>query len=68
MLMVSETLSNAQMAQFAQMAFGDVADAKQQLVQLADTSEDKDIVIGSVVLEAHMTPCPMAVRFSHSMT
>jgi diguanylate cyclase (GGDEF)-like protein len=54
----TETLSNAQMANFAKRAFGDIPDAKQRLVALACTSPDPDIVIGSMVLESHITPLP----------
>jgi diguanylate cyclase (GGDEF)-like protein len=53
-----ETLSNSQMANFARRAFGDAPDAKQRLIELAHTCEQKDIVIGSVVLESHITELP----------
>jgi diguanylate cyclase (GGDEF)-like protein len=53
-----ETLSNNQMTSFAMRAFGDDADAKQQLIGLACTCEQKDIVIGSMVLESHVTELP----------
>jgi diguanylate cyclase (GGDEF)-like protein len=53
-----ETLSNNQMANFAKRAFGDRADAKKQLVKLAVSTEKKDIVVGSVVLESHITELP----------
>jgi diguanylate cyclase (GGDEF)-like protein len=53
-----ETLSNNQMANFAKRAFGEEADAKQQLVKLAYACEQKDIVVGSVVLESHITALP----------
>jgi diguanylate cyclase (GGDEF)-like protein len=53
-----ETLSNAQMANFAKRAFGEDADAKQQLVALAHSCDQKDIVVGSVVLESHITKLP----------
>jgi diguanylate cyclase (GGDEF)-like protein len=51
----TESLCNAQMTNFAKQAFGDSCDAKQQLVRLAYASEEKDIVVGSVVLESHVT-------------
>jgi diguanylate cyclase (GGDEF)-like protein len=54
----NETLSNSQMVNFAKRAFGDIVDAKQQLVKLAHACEQKDIVIGSVVLESHITELP----------
>jgi diguanylate cyclase (GGDEF)-like protein len=54
----TETLSNAQMTNFAKLAFGDFPAAKQQLVDLAFTSTEKDIIIGSLVLEAHITKLP----------
>jgi diguanylate cyclase (GGDEF)-like protein len=53
-----ETLSNNQMASFAKRAFGDQRDAKQQLIKLAYACEHKDIVVGSVVLESHITDLP----------
>ena len=53
-----ETLSNAQMANFARLAFGEAADAQQQLINLAYASEQKDLVVGSVVLESHITQLP----------
>ncbi len=53
-----ETLSNSQMASFAKRAFGDDTDAKQQLIKLAFACEQKDIVVGSVVLESHITELP----------
>ncbi len=54
----TETLCNAQMLKFAQLAFGEVPNAKQQLVSLAFASAQKDIVVGSIVLEAHFTTLP----------
>jgi diguanylate cyclase (GGDEF)-like protein len=56
----TETLCNSQMTSFAKMAFGDEPNAKQQLVNLAYASAQKDIVIGSVVFEAHITELPDA--------
>jgi diguanylate cyclase (GGDEF)-like protein len=54
----TETLSNAQMANFAKLAYGDDLSAKQQLVKTAYASAQKDIVIGSIVLESHITTLP----------
>ncbi len=54
----TETLSNAQMANFAKLAFGDFPAAKQQLINLAYASTEKDITIGALVLEAHITKLP----------
>ena len=54
----TETLCNAQMTRFAKLAYGDLPDAKQQLVNVAYASAQKDIVIGSVVFEAHITELP----------
>ncbi len=54
----TETLSNAQMLHFAKLAFGDTPMAKQQLIELAYGSVETDIVIGSVVLESHITKLP----------
>jgi diguanylate cyclase (GGDEF)-like protein len=51
----NETLSNAQLADFAERAFGNEADSKQKLVKLAYGCDQKDIVIGPVVLESHIT-------------
>jgi diguanylate cyclase (GGDEF)-like protein len=53
-----ESLSNAQMTNFAHMAFGDVPNAKQQLIHLAQASTEKDIVVGTIVLEPHITQLP----------
>jgi diguanylate cyclase (GGDEF)-like protein len=53
-----ETLCNAQMTKFATLAFGDVKDAKQRMVDLALASAEQDIVIGSIVLESHVTALP----------
>ncbi len=52
------SLSNAQMTNFAHLAFGEVPNAKQQLIQLAYASTEKDIVVGSIVLEPHITKLP----------
>ncbi len=53
-----ETLCNTQMTNFAKQAFGEVFDAKKQLVKLAYSCDQKDIVIGPLVLESHITPLP----------
>jgi diguanylate cyclase (GGDEF)-like protein len=53
-----ETLCNSQMSNFAKRAFGEVFDAKQQLVKLAYACDQKDLVIGPVVFESHITPLP----------
>ena len=52
----AETLWNGQMANFAKMAIGDHPGARQQLIDLAYASKQTDIVVGSVVLESHITP------------
>jgi diguanylate cyclase (GGDEF)-like protein len=54
----NESLSNAQMTNFAHLAFGDVPHAKQQLIHLAQASTEKDIVVGTIVLEPHITKLP----------
>ncbi len=54
----TETLSNAQMAHFTKAAFGDAAGAKQKLIELAFASSEKDIVLGDIILEAHVTELP----------
>ena len=54
----TESLSNSQMSHFSKLAYGDIPTAKQQLIALAYASVETDIVIGSVVLEAHITQLP----------
>ena len=54
----TESLSNSQMSYFSRLAYGDIPTAKQQLIALAYASIETDIVIGSVVLEAHITQLP----------
>ena len=54
----TEALWNAQLSQFARLAFGEDETARQQLVELAYASEQKDLTVGSVVLESHITPLP----------
>ena len=50
-----ETLSNEQMSHFARLAFGNQHGSKQKLIKLACATQQKDIVIGSTVLEQHVT-------------
>jgi diguanylate cyclase (GGDEF)-like protein len=54
----TETLSNAQMLNFARLAFGYEAGAKDRLIATALASKEKDIVFEAVILESHMTPLP----------
>jgi diguanylate cyclase (GGDEF)-like protein len=54
----TESLWNAQMTNFAKLAFGDILEAKQRLIQLAYASDQKDIVVGSAVFESHITMLP----------
>lgn len=56
----TEPLCNAQMSHFAKLAFGDAPEAKQRLVDLAYASAEKDIVVGSMVFEAHISTLPDA--------
>ncbi len=51
----SETLSNEQMSYFANLAFADAKDAKRQLIDLILNCNEQDIVLGSSVLEHHVT-------------
>ncbi len=51
----SESLANRQMSQFAQLAFGDLADSKRKLIEIAFASEKQDIFLGEMVLERHVT-------------
>ena len=51
----NETLSNEQMSHFSRLAFGDQPNSKQELIKLACATDQKDIVIGSTVLEQHIT-------------
>ena len=50
-----ETLSNEQMSHFARLTFGNQHGSKQKLIKLACATQQKDIVIGSTVLEQHVT-------------
>jgi diguanylate cyclase (GGDEF)-like protein len=54
----AETLWNAQLSNFATMAFGEEGDARTRLVQLAYASDQQDLVLESVILESHITPLP----------
>ncbi len=49
------SLANGQMSQFAKQAFGDTADNKRQLIDIAFASEKQDILLGDMVLERHIT-------------
>ena len=51
----TESLANSQMSQFAKRVFGDTADGKQQLIDMAFASEQQDIFLGTMVLERHIT-------------
>jgi diguanylate cyclase (GGDEF)-like protein len=51
----TESLSNAQMSQFAKQALGQEIDGKKRLIELAFSSTDKDIVLGDKVFEQHVT-------------
>ncbi len=51
----TESLANGQMSEFAKQVFGNDVDGKRQLIELAFASEQKDIVLGSMVLEHHVT-------------
>ena len=51
----SETLSNEQMSYFANLAFADAKDAKHQLINLVLNCDQQDVVLGSTVLEHHVT-------------
>ena len=51
----TETLSNEQMSYFANVAFSGAQDAKQKLIDLVFSTDEKDIVLGTTVLEHHIT-------------
>jgi diguanylate cyclase (GGDEF)-like protein len=51
----TESLANAQMAQFAKQALGQDVDGKKRLIELAFSSTEKDIVLGDMVFEQHVT-------------
>ena len=54
----SEPLFNSQLETFARLAFGNEIDAKQRLIQTALKCKVKDLVIGDVVFESHVTNLP----------
>lgn len=54
----NETLSNSQLEQFARLAFGESADARNRLIKKVLTSEVKDIVIGNLAFESHAAKLP----------
>jgi diguanylate cyclase (GGDEF)-like protein len=54
----TETMWNDQLSVFAQLAFGNAQGARRQLVDLAYAAEKKDLTIGSIVLESHISPLP----------
>ena len=51
----TESLANGQMSQFAKQVFGDAADGKRQLIDVAFASEKQDIILGNMALERHVT-------------
>jgi diguanylate cyclase (GGDEF)-like protein len=51
----TENLANGQMSQFAKQIFGDAADGRRTLIDLAFASENQDIFLGNMVLERHIT-------------
>ena len=53
-----ESLSNSQLETFARLAFGETADARRRLVLAALACEQKDMVIGDMVFESHITKLP----------
>ena len=53
-----ESLFNSQLETFARLAYGNGIDAKQRLIQTALKSQVKDLVIGDVVFESHITNLP----------
>lgn len=52
------TLWNPRFIEFAQDAFGESPDRLQQLVQLARSSEQKDIALGKRIVESHVSGLP----------
>jgi diguanylate cyclase (GGDEF)-like protein len=52
------SLNNDQFSSLARAAFDGAQDAGKQLVSLAKASEAKDIVVGQLVLESHVTDLP----------
>ena len=53
-----ESMSNAQLEAFAQLAFGSTPDARKLLVQKAIECDVKDILIGNMAFESHVTKLP----------
>jgi diguanylate cyclase (GGDEF)-like protein len=53
-----ESLFNSQLETFARLAYGSGIDAKQRLIQTALRCQVKDLVIGDVVFESHVTNLP----------
>jgi diguanylate cyclase (GGDEF)-like protein len=51
----TESLANGQMSQFAKQTFGEAADGKRKLIDIAFASEQQDIILGNMVLERHIT-------------
>ena len=54
----SESLSNSQMEEFANQAYGGSPDSKKKLIEIALNCEQEDLVIGEVVFESHVTKLP----------
>jgi diguanylate cyclase (GGDEF)-like protein len=54
----NETLWNAQFSNFVSLTFGDAHGARRRLVELAYDSQQKDLTVGSIVLESHITSLP----------
>jgi diguanylate cyclase (GGDEF)-like protein len=52
------TLWNPRFTDFATSAFGDGQGRLERLVELAMGAEEKDIAVGDLIVEAHMTPMP----------
>jgi diguanylate cyclase (GGDEF)-like protein len=51
----TENLANGQISQFSKQAFGDAADGRRRLIDMAFASEQQDIFLGNMVLERHIT-------------
>jgi diguanylate cyclase (GGDEF)-like protein len=52
------SLWNPRFIEFAQAAFGDSATRLSQLISLAVTATEKDVSVGSLVVECHTSPLP----------
>jgi diguanylate cyclase (GGDEF)-like protein len=52
------SLSNSQFQSMARAAFGDDSSAAQELISVSMAAETKDLVVGSLVLEPHITSLP----------